>query len=99
MFPWFCVPQYALWLPKIWKIFTHVYDYGSFQYFSFYFTELSISGNTPDPKTPKSKPVLDKNQPTIEKLFVTPVRKRKRPSAVSPMATTTPSNNEGKVSA
>lgn len=25
-----------------------------------------------------SKPVLDKNQPTIEKLFVTPVRKRKR---------------------
>lgn len=24
------------------------------------------------------KPVLDKNQPTIEKLFVTPVRKRKR---------------------
>ena len=54
---------------------------------------MSINANTPEPKTPKStKTVLDKNQPTIEKLFVTPVRKRKRPSAVSPM--TTPSSND-----
>ncbi|XP_066926950.1 chromatin assembly factor 1 subunit B-like [Clytia hemisphaerica] len=46
---------------------------------------------TVDAKTPKSsKPVLDKNQPTIEKLFVTPVRKRKRTSEMSP--TITPKN-------
>ena len=44
---------------------------------------------TPDAKTPKSnKPVKpDKNQPTIEKLFVTPVRKRKRTMETSPIVT------------
>ena len=30
------------------------------------------------------KPKLDRNQPTIDKLFTTPVRKRKRVTEVSP---------------
>ena len=72
-----------------------IVEANSFSLFIFFFIEASINANTPEPKTPKSssKPVLEKNQPTIDKLFVTPVRKRKRPSAASPMIT--PSSNEG----
>lgn len=33
---------------------------------------------------------IDRNQPTIEKLFVTPMRKRKRPSDTSPLSSSEP---------
>jgi len=41
--------------------------------------------DTPKEKIPSGKPVLDSKQPTIEKLFVTPIRKRKRPTDASPI--------------